>query len=84
MALKIIQSMYRYFKKIGDNVHISAWKSKGSSDESIKLPDTSDNMLALSLNYITVKPRTKFDGQCWKQDKAPFTHKSLVNAYIVY
>ena len=56
--------MYRYFKKIGNSVHISAWKSKGSSDESVKLPDTSDNTLALSLNYITVKPRTKFYGQC--------------------
>ena len=27
--------MYRYFKKIGNTDHISEWKSKGLSDESI-------------------------------------------------
>ena len=38
--------MYRYFKKIGNNDHISSWESKGLSDEKIKLPATSDDSLA--------------------------------------
>ena len=32
--------------------HISAWKSKGLSDKSIKPLATSDNSLAPSLNHI--------------------------------
>ena len=32
--------MYRYFKTIDFINHISAWKSKGLSDESINSPST--------------------------------------------
>ena len=45
------------------------------SDESIETLATSDNSLTPSLNYIGVRPRIKFDGQCLKQDKVTFTHK---------
>ena len=31
----VFQPMYRYFKKIGNTEHISAWKSIGLFDESI-------------------------------------------------
>ena len=61
--------MYRYCKKIGNTDHISSWKSKGLSDESIKPPATSNNNLAPLLNYIGIKTRVKFDGSCLKQDK---------------
>ena len=44
--------MYRYFKKIGSIDYISEYKSKGSSDEIIKPPNTSDNSLAPALSYI--------------------------------
>ena len=53
------------------------------SDESIKAPATSDNILAPSLDYIGVRTRVKFDGQCLKQDKVTFTNKKIVNIYIV-
>ena len=76
--------MYRYFKKIGNSDHISAWKSKGLSDESINLPATSDNSLTPSLDYIGVRIRVKFNGQCLKQDKVTFIHKKIMNIYIVY
>ena len=66
------------------NVDISAWKSKGLSDESINLPATSDSSLAKSLSYIGARPRIKLDGQCLKQDKVTFTHKNVLNFYIVY
>ena len=76
--------MCRYFKNIDNGDHISAWKSKGFSDESIKPPATSNNSLASSLNYIRAKTRVKFEGDCLKQDKITFTHGKMVNIYIVY
>ena len=56
--------MYRYFKKIGNTDQISAWKSKGLSDESIKPPTISNNSLTPSLSYIGTKTRVKFVGSC--------------------
>ena len=54
------------------------------SDKSIKLPSTSDNSLALSLNCIGTKTRLKFEGECLKQNKTTFTYAKTVNIYIVY
>ena len=72
----VFQPVYRYFNKIGNRIHISEQESNGfTDDESIGPPTTSDNGLALSLNYVCVTPRTKFDSKCLKQDKFIFTHK---------
>ena len=79
----MFQPIYRYFKKIGKSVHISAWESKGLPDESIILYATSYNGFAPSLNYIGVTTRIKFYSQCLKKDKLTFTHKSLLNISIV-
>ena len=38
--------MYRYLKKNDNSDHALSWKSKGLSDESIKLPSSSNNSLA--------------------------------------
>ena len=76
--------MYRYFKKIDNSDHISSWKSKGLSEESIKLLATSSNGLAPSLNYIGVKAKVNFSGSCLKQNKNTFTDWNIVNIYIVY
>ena len=76
--------MYKYFFKIGNTERISAWKSKGLSDGSINPPTTSDNSLAPALSYIGNKTRVKVDGGCLKQDKIAFTHRKIVNIYIVY
>ena len=80
----VFQPIFRYFKNIGNTDNISTWKSKGLSDETIKSPTTSDNSLAPSLNYIGFRLRIKFDGQCLKQDKVTFNHKTIVNIYIVH
>ena len=80
----MFQPIYRYFRKIGKIVHISAWESKGLPDESIILHATSYNGFAPLLNYTGVRPRIKFYGQCLKKDKLTFTHKSLLNIFIVY
>ena len=76
--------MDRYFKSIGDSDHISEWKFKGLSNESIKSPSAPNNILDPSLDYIGIKTRAKFNGSCLKQDKVTFNHKTIVNVYIVY
>ena len=54
-ALKIIQLIYKYLKKIANSDHISAWKSKGLSEKSIKLPAKSNNSLAPVLIFISTR-----------------------------
>ena len=56
----IFQPMYRYFFKNGNTDHISLWKSKGISDESINTPATSDDILVSALSYFGNKTREKF------------------------
>ena len=46
----VFQPIYRFFKKIGNTNHISAWKTDRLSDESIENSATSENSLAPSLN----------------------------------
>ena len=41
----VFQPIVRYFKIITNTKYISSWQSKGLSDETIKLPATSDNSL---------------------------------------
>ena len=76
--------MYRCFRKTVSGDHISAWKSKGLYDESIKPRSTSDNSLAPSLDYIGIKTRVIFEVQCLKHDKIAFTYEKTVNIYIAY
>ena len=64
--------------------YISSWKSKGLSAESIKPPTTSDNSLNPELSYYDYNIRVKFTGSCLKQSKITYTHKKVVNIYIVY
>ena len=79
----VFQPIYRYFKNNCSSHQISAWISKGLSDESINLPATSDNSLAPSLNCIGTETRVKFDGSCLKQDKITFA-VTIYNVYVVY
>ena len=54
------------------------------SDEIVNPPATSDNSIAPALSYFGSKTRVKFYGSCLKQDKNKFTHRKIVNIYIVY
>ena len=80
----VFQPRTKYFKKISNTDHVSEWKSKGLSDEIIKPPATSDNVLAPALNYVCNKIRVKFHGGCLKQGKITYTHGKIVNICIVY
>ena len=53
------------------------------SDESVTPSAKSDNSVAPSLNQIGLRTKIKFDGQCLKQDKVTFNHKTIMNIYIV-
>ena len=70
----VFQPINRYFKLIANTDYVSLWKSKGSSCENITPPTTSDNSLALALNYYGTKTRVKFNGSCSKRPKPSYTH----------
>ena len=80
----VFQPIQRYFKKLDNIKHSSAWKSKGLSNESIKPPTTSNNSFAPALSYVGNKVRVNLDGNCLQQDKITFTHESTMDIYIVY
>ena len=54
------------------------------SNESIKPPTTSNNSLNPRLSYYGTKVRVRFTRNCLKQSNDIFTHKKVVNIYIVY
>ena len=83
-AYLIFQPVYRYFKTVTNTDYISSWKSKGLSAECIKPPITSDNSLTPELSYYDYNIKIKFTGSCLKQSKITYTHKKVVNIYIVY
>ena len=86
---KMVHRIILYFKQfcisIKNNTdYVWEWKSKGLSDEIIKSPTTTNNILNPSLDYLGVTARVKFNGSCLKQDKVSFAHKIIVNIYITY
>ena len=79
--------MYRYFKRIagvGSGNYIYFCKSKGLSDERINSITTSNNSITPELSHYDTKTRVKFNGDCLKQDKATYSHGTIVNIYIVH
>ena len=79
--------MGKYFKLnsvVGVIDRVLTWQSKGLSNESIKSPTTSNNSLNPRLSYNDTKIKVQFTGSCLKQPKFTFTHKKVVNIYIVY
>ena len=64
--------------------YVSSWKSKGLSAETIKPPTRSDNSLTPILNYYGTNTRVTFTGSCLKQPNISYTHRKVVNIYIVY
>ena len=70
----VFQWINRYFKLIGNTDHVSSWKPKRLSAESIKRPTRSDICLTPRLNYYGNKLRVKFTGSCLKQSVISYTH----------
>ena len=80
----VFQQLNKYFKIIANKKYISSWQSKGLSDQTIKSPATSDNSLTPLIDYYGAKRRVRFTGNCLKQPKNSYTHRTIVNNYIVY
>ena len=79
--------MVKYFKLnsvVGVIDRVLSWQSKGLSNESIKPPTTSNNSLNPRLSYNDTKIKVQFTRSCLKQPRFTFTHKKVVNMYIVY
>ena len=69
---------------IANKLYVTSWKSKWLSNETIKSPPTSDNILTLLIDYLGNKIRIKFIESFLKQTKLQYTHGAIVNIYIVY
>ena len=79
--------MGKYFKLnsvVGVIDRVLSWQSKGLSNESIKPPTTSNNSSNPRLSYNDTKIKVQFTGSCLKQPRFTFTHKKVVNIYVVY
>ena len=83
-AYLIFQPVHKYIKIIANTKLISEWKSKGLSDESIKLFPTSDSTLTPLIDYYGYNIRVKFNESILRQPKISYTHKKTVNIYIFY
>ena len=83
-AYLIFQPVHKYIKIIANTKLISEWKSKGLSAESIKLFPTSDNSLTPLIDYYDYNIRVKLNGSILRQPKVSYTHRKIVNIYIVY
>ena len=79
--------MRKYFKLnsfVGVTDYVLSWQSKEISNESIRPSTTSNNSLNPRLSYYGTKVRVQFTKSCLKQSNHIFTHKKIVNIYIVY
>ena len=80
----ILQPLFRYFKlntKVAGAT--SSWKSRGLSSETIEAPSSLNIGLIVDL-YCGGKFRVKFIVGYLKQPKVSYTHKKIVNIYLVY
>ena len=79
--------MRKYFKLnpvSGVTDYVLSWQSKGISNESIEPFTISNNSLNPRLSYYDTNVRVYFTKSCLKQSNRIFTHKKIVNIYIVY
>ena len=79
--------MQKYFKRVagvGSGNYIYFWKSKGLSDERINSMTASNYSITPQLSYYGTKTRAKFNGSCLKEGNVTYSHRTIVNIYIVY
>ena len=80
----VFQPLIRYFKLNGSTVRTLSWKSKGLSSETFVSPSISNISISPQFSFYGAKMRVEFTGSCLKQQKISYTHKKVVNIYIVY
>ena len=76
----ILQPIFESFE-----ILLFLWKSKGLLEERITTHATSDNRFAQKLTCIyNSEIAVKFEIISLKQDKVSFSHRNLVNFFVVY
>ena len=80
----VFQPLIRYFKLNDSTGRISSRKSKGLFAETIEPPSTSNFSIIPQFSFYGAKMTVQFTGSCLKQPKILFTHKKVVNIYVVY
>ena len=83
----VFQPMYRYFKKVagvGSGNYMYFWKPKGLSDQRINSITAYNYSITPGVSHYGTKTRVQFNGSCLKQDKATYSHGTIVNIYTVY
>ena len=80
----VYQTIHIYFVGIKSNPDsLVEWKSKGLSNENIKVPRTGTIFLGPLLDYLGNKTRLKYIGGCLKQDKVTYNHGKIVSIYLL-
>ena len=83
--LLVFQPIHKYFKTASDKPSIIlSWKSKGLSDESIDPPTRLNKIINPSLDFVGIKARVEFSGDCLKPKKITYHRGKIVNINIVY
>ena len=67
--------MLEYFKL--NSSWIVKWKSKGLTNERLKVVSASDNTLTPSNNYYGDKVRLRFTGSILQQKTVTYSHKKV-------
>ena len=83
----VFLTMRKYFKLslvVSVIDRVLSRQSKGISNQSIKPPTTSNYGLNPKLSYYVTKARIQFIRSCLKQPNLVYTHKKVVNIYIIY
>ena len=80
----VFQPLNKYFKIIANKKYISAWQSKGLSDETVKPSATSDNSFTPLIDYLGKKRRAKFTGNCLKQTNISYNCWTIIKIHTVY
>ena len=57
---------------------------KGLSNNNLEVVSTSNNTLTPSINYYVDKVRLQFTGDVLQQKTVIYSHKKVVNLYVVY
>ena len=78
----VFQLILQYFTLNGS--WITEWTSKRLSNESLKVVSTPNNTLTPPVNYYGDKVRLRFTGSVLQQKTVTYSHKKVVNIYVVY
>ena len=83
----VFEPIERHFKRIagiGKDICRYLWKFKGLPDERINSISTSNHSITLKLCFYASKLRVKVDSGCLKRDNFTYSHRTIVNIFIIY